>query len=60
MERASPVELRNALHIAQNMANSGIGFVCVPYSTQEELFELTNQAHEVMTKMENLIEQENK
>ena len=60
MERASPVDLRKGLNAAQVLANAGIGFVCVPYSSTEEQVRLQDQAHKALTNMENLAAKEDK
>ncbi|WP_368569668.1 DUF1382 family protein, partial [Enterobacter roggenkampii] len=36
MNRASPVDLRKSLEIANNLAHIGIRFVPIPVATEEE------------------------
>lgn len=41
MNRASPVDLRKSIEIANHLANIGIRFVPIPVATEEEFQTLT-------------------
>lgn len=51
MNRASPVDLRKSLEMANNLAQIGIRFVPVPVSTEEEFQALLATAHTRLDKM---------
>ncbi|MFH2493744.1 DUF1382 family protein [Klebsiella aerogenes] len=51
MNRASPVDLRKSLEIANNLAHIGIRFVPIPVSTEEEFQVLSSVLSRKLEKM---------
>ena len=45
MNRASPVDLRKSLEMANNLAQIGIRFVPIPVATEEEFQALVARVH---------------
>ena len=52
MEKESPVELRKMLEMVEAMKRGGIGFVAVPYTSQEEKNELLALCRTNLDKLE--------
>ena len=53
MTRASPVDLRNALEIAENLVNAGIDFVPVPVLSDEDKAILVRDVQMRLSQIEN-------
>ena len=53
MTRASPVDLRNALEIAENLVKAGIDFVHVPVLSHKDKAILTRDVKMRLTQIEN-------
>lgn len=56
MNRASPVELRKSLDVANFLAKHGIGFVCMPTMGGQDREELLRQMNERLSEMERIAE----
>ncbi|MBP5060225.1 DUF1382 family protein [Pseudomonas chlororaphis] len=51
MKRASPVQLRQSLEVANTMVRHGIRFVCMPVVDEADGANLANQAAERLERM---------
>jgi hypothetical protein len=52
LERASPVQLRKALELANLFVKMGVNFVPVPVASDEEQHELVSQALDKLAELE--------
>ena len=60
MNRATPVQLRDALMVADIYAKAGIRFVAVPVVDEADFASMTNQAIDRLDKIEKLAKEAEK
>jgi len=60
MKRASPVQLRQALEVANTMVRHGIRFVCMPVVDEADGANLASQASERLERMALIAEAQEK
>ena len=58
MERQSPVEARKILNKVNSMVHGGIGFIPVPFTSEEERIELVNLSIANLEKLATMAEAE--
>ena len=51
MKRASPIQLRQSLEMANTMVKHGIRFVCMPVVDESDFLNLASQATERLERM---------
>ncbi|WP_395599034.1 DUF1382 family protein [Pseudomonas sp. A1437] len=60
MKRASPVQLRQALEVANTLVKHGINFVCMPVVDEADAVNLAGQAAERLERMALIAEAQEK
>lgn len=60
MKRASPVQLRQSLEVANTMVKHGIRFVCMPVIDEADAMNLASQAAERLERMALIAEAQEK
>ncbi|MBV4552301.1 DUF1382 family protein [Pseudomonas sp. SWRI102] len=60
MKRASPVQLRQALEVANTLVKHGINFVCIPVIDEADAANLASQAAERLERMALIAEAQEK
>jgi hypothetical protein len=60
MKRASPVQLRQALEVANTLVKHGINFVCVPVIDEADAVNLASQAAQRLERLAYIAEAQEK
>lgn len=60
MKRATPVQLRKCLEVANELAKAGISFVCMPVVDEADGINLSGQAAERLERMAVIAEAQGK
>jgi len=51
MDRCKPEDMRNALILVDEFRKAGIGFIAIPYSSEEEMSNLVDMADRKLDEM---------